>query len=157
MDLAKEFQASDFSEEQIAEFREAFCMFDKRGEGEIPVQDLQSLFQSMGQSIMPSDIARLLNSWDIDKDGMIDFPEFLNILSSQLSGVDNEEFLLEAFRVFDADDSGYITADELKKVMGSMGERMTSSDVEEMIHQADMDGDGMINFEEFVRLLLIRK
>ena len=51
-------------------------------------------------------------------DGVLDFPEFLNLMSSRMGHLDNEDVLMQAFRVFDTDSDGYITAEELRKVCG---------------------------------------
>ena len=60
---------------------------------------------------------------------------------------DMEEEIKEAFRVFDKDGNGFISKDELKHVMQSLGENLTSEEVEEMIREADIDGDGQVNYD----------
>ncbi|KAH7968641.1 hypothetical protein HPB52_010497 [Rhipicephalus sanguineus] len=66
---------------------------------------------------------------------------------------DTEEEIREAFRVFDRDGNGFITATELRHVMTTLGEKLTDEEVDAMIREADMDGDGQINYEEFVALI----
>ena len=60
---------------------------------------------------------------------------------------DAEEDMREAFNVFDKDGNGFISANELRQVMLSLGEKLTDQEVQEMIREADIDGDGQINFE----------
>ena len=62
--------------------------------------------------------------------------------------------MLEAFKFFDKDNSGYITAEELKSVLDSVGEKLSQSEIEEIIRQADVDGDHTINYQEFVRFIM---
>jgi Ca2+-binding EF-hand superfamily protein len=64
-----------------------------------------------------------------------------------------EEEMLEAFKVFDSDGNGVISADELRQIMNNLGEKLTEEEVEEMVKEADIDGDGEINYEEFVRMM----
>ena len=64
-----------------------------------------------------------------------------------------EEEMLEAFQVFDADGNGMISADELRQIMANLGEKLTQEEVEDMVKEADIDGDGQINYEEFVRMM----
>ena len=64
-----------------------------------------------------------------------------------------EEGLLEAFRVFDKDGNGFISASELRHVMTNLGEKLTDEEVDEMIKEADIDGDGLVNYEEFVTMM----
>ena len=65
----------------------------------------------------------------------------------------SEEEIREAFRVFDKDGNGYISAPELRHVMTNLGEKLTDGEVEEMIREADIDGDGEVNYEEFVQMM----
>ena len=67
---------------------------------------------------------------------------------------DSEEELIEAFKIFDRDGNGLISADELLHVMISLGENTNMEEIEDLIKEADLDGDGFINYEEFVRLIL---
>src|SRR5690242_11259047 len=55
---------------------------------------------------------------------------------------------LRAFKVFDKDGNGFISAAELRHVMTNLGEKLTDEEVDEMIREADIDGDGQINYEE---------
>lgn len=79
--------------------------------------------------------------------GTIDFPEFLTMMSRKMKDTDSEEELREAFRVFDKDGNGFISAAELRHVMTNLGEKLTDEEVDEMIREADIDGDGQVNYE----------
>ena len=79
--------------------------------------------------------------------GTIDFPEFLTMMAKKLKDTDTEEEIREAFRVFDKDGNGFISAAELRHVMTNLGEKLTDEEVDEMIREADVDGDGQINYE----------
>ena len=57
----------------------------------------------------------------------------------------------EAFKVFDKDGNGFISAAELRHVMTNLGEKLTEDEVDEMIKEADFDGDGQVNYDEFVK------
>jgi calmodulin len=57
--------------------------------------------------------------------------------------------ILEAFKIFDKDGNGLISARELKHVMANLGESLSEDEVEAMIKEADIDGDGAINYTEF--------
>lgn len=64
-----------------------------------------------------------------------------------------KENLRKTFEIFDTDGSGKISSDELKIVMKKLGEELTDFQIQEMIKEADSDGDGEIDFEEFVRMV----
>ena len=61
-----------------------------------------------------------------------------------------------AFRVFDKEGNGLIATAELKHIMMTIGDKMTEAEADEMIHEADIDDDGVINYEEFVRMMMAR-
>ena len=67
---------------------------------------------------------------------------------------DTNEESVEAFKVFDDSGNELISAVELRRVMTNLGEKLTEAEVDEMIREADVDGDGYINFEEFVSMML---
>jgi Ca2+-binding EF-hand superfamily protein len=71
-----------------------------------------------------------------------------------MKDTDSQEEIQEAFKVFDKDGNGYISAAELRHVMTSLGEKLTEEEVDEMIREADVDGDGQINYEEFVKMMV---
>jgi calmodulin len=84
---------------------------------------------------------------DADGNGTIDFPEFLTMMARKMKDTDSEEEIREAFRVFDKDGNGFISAAELRHVMTNLGEKLTDEEVDEMIREADIDGDGQVNYE----------
>lgn len=86
---------------------------------------------------------------DVPGSGQIEFHEFCDMMCKHLDGdpKDQEEVYKEAFRTFDRDGSGRISADELRTVMKSLGENLTPEEVEQMIKEADIDQDGEINYE----------
>jgi len=95
----------------------------------------------------------MINEADGDGNGTIDFPEFLTMMARKMKDTDSEEEIREAFKVFDRDGNGYITAAELRHVMTSIGEKLSDSEVDEMIREADKDNDGRIDYSEFVSLM----
>ena len=78
----------------------------------------------------------------VDKPPLI---EFLTMMARKMKDTDSEEEIREAFKVFDRDNNGFISAAELRHVMTSIGEKLTDDEVDEMIREADQDGDGRID------------
>lgn len=73
--------------------------------------------------------------------------EFLVMMSRKVKDADPEAELRGAFEVFDQDKNGTISADELRKVLTSIGDDVTDADVDEMLKLADVNGDGSIDCE----------
>ncbi|XP_048732599.1 calmodulin-A-like [Ostrea edulis] len=141
------------SDEQVAEFREAFNLFDKDGDGSITTTELGTVMRSLGQNPTESELQDMINEVDYDESGTIDFEEFLQMMARKMRDTDTKEELKEAFKVFDKDGNGFISASELRHVMKSLGERLTDEEVDEMIREADQDGDGQVNYDEFVNMM----
>ncbi|KAJ6947872.1 calmodulin [Populus alba x Populus x berolinensis] len=149
--------ADQLTEDQISEFKEAFSLFDKDGDGCITTKELGTVMRSLGQNPTEAELQDMINEVDADGNGTIDFPEFLNLMARKMKDTDSEEELKEAFRVFDKDQNGFISAAELRHVMTNLGEKLTDEEVDEMIREADVDGDGQINYEEFVKVMMAKK
>ncbi|XP_059439246.1 calmodulin-like protein 8 [Corylus avellana] len=140
-------------EEQIAEFQEAFCLLDKDGDGCITIEELATAIKSLNQNPTEEELRSMIKEVDADGNGTIEFGEFLNLMARKMKESDAEKELKEAFKVFDKDQDGYISPNELRHVMINLGERLTDEEVDQMIREADLDGDGLVNYEEFVRMM----
>lgn len=142
------------SVEQVEEYECAFKLFDTNGDGVITTDELGAMLNSIGLNPSQKEIHDMISEVDCDGDGTIDFCEFLKMMSRHSNpGVDPEQQLADVFRLFDRDSSGYITQDELRNVMLSLGQPISDSQLWEMISHADMDGDGKINIKEFVKIM----
>ncbi|KAK3091869.1 hypothetical protein FSP39_023253 [Pinctada imbricata] len=126
--------------------------------------------RSLGQNPTEAELQDMINEVDADAiamygpiqinccgigNGTIDFEEFLLMMARKMKDTDSEEELREAFRVFDKDGNGFISAAELRHVMTNLGEKLTDEEVDEMIKEADLDGDGMVNYEGTLLLVPI--
>jgi calmodulin len=121
-------KAEQLTEEQIAEFREAFALFDKDGDGSITTKELGVglrglivfiyvlVMRSLGQNPTEAELQDMINEVDADGNGTIDFPEFLTMMARKMKDTESEDEIREAFKVFDKDGNGFISAEELRHV-----------------------------------------
>lgn len=146
------------------------------GDGEITAAELKITLRSLGKPITEAELRAMIHEVDTDGNGVIDFQEFMAMMARKMRQNDGEEEIREAFKTFDRDGNGYISASELKSVMALQGrsarssppwashiqrssthnltgEQLTDTEVDEMIREADVDGDGQINYQEFVRVI----
>ncbi|KAL6641951.1 hypothetical protein ACP70R_020132 [Stipagrostis hirtigluma subsp. patula] len=146
------------SKEQIKEFREAFSLFDKDGDGTITTKELGTVMKSLGQSPTEAELRDMIDEVDADGSGSIDFNEFLTLVARNAREADAgaEEEIREAFHVFDKDQNGFITRDELAQVMKNLGEKLAEEEIAEMLREADVDGDGQISYKEFAKVMLAK-
>ena len=145
----------DLTEYQIAEYKEAFQIFDKHGEGAISSKELGTIMRSLGLNPSDEDLKEIIDSFDNEKNNnLIDFNSFLVIMAKRKNDIDKEEDLIDAFRVFDKENNGKISARELRYVMMSSGEDLNENDIEEMIREASTENDDFIDYYKFVKLML---
>ncbi|KAL4239013.1 hypothetical protein ACF0H5_003717 [Mactra antiquata] len=139
-----------FTEEQIAEFKEAFSLYDKAGEGAIDSKELGTVMRALGQNPSIADLENMKMELETDS---VDFTSFLQLMATKQHDQETEEDLKEAFRVFDKEGQGTISAAELRHIMTNMGEKLSDEEVDEFIREADSDGKGMVKYEDFVEIM----
>eukprot|EP00092_Neocalanus_flemingeri_P055916 GFUD01066221.1.p1 GENE.GFUD01066221.1~~GFUD01066221.1.p1 ORF type:complete len:145 (+),score=66.17 GFUD01066221.1:79-513(+) len=142
----------DLERIQTAEFKEAFDTFDKDGSGTISSEELLGVMRAMGQNPTEDELLNLVLEVDVDGNGTIDFPEFLDMMKKKAGEVDEGAELREAFKIFDRNRDGYIDMKELKKVVAMLGTMLTKEEVEEFMAEADKDGNGKLDYDEFVKM-----
>ncbi|KAF9153707.1 hypothetical protein BGX21_005014, partial [Mortierella sp. AD011] len=96
--------------------------------------------RSLGQILTETELQDMINEVDADGNGIIDFHEFLTMMSRKVTRPDPEKEIKDTFKVFDRDGNGYITKDELYQVLNLLGERLSDSEVDGLIREADVDG-----------------
>jgi len=94
-------------------------------------------------------IEKLFKGIDVDQTGLIHWHDFLAaVIESQ--GLVTMDNLADAFNRIDTDGKGYISKEDLKKLLGTdYNEKL----VEKMIKEADKKRNGQVNYDEFLRLM----
>lgn len=100
--------------------------------------------RNMGQNPTDSELEQMISEVDADGNGLIDFAEFVTLMARKMNNADKDAEIREAFSVFDKDGSGKISGDELRQIMRSLGEELTEDEIQQMIREADTNGDGEI-------------
>merc|ERR1712167_467919 len=145
----------EFSDQDKADFRKNFNLFDKKRTGAIPIGDMGTVLRSLGQNPTEAELAALMEEVDKDKSGTIEFEEFIDLMArTNKTHEQMEEEIKNAFLTFDADGSGFITREELVETLTTMGDPVDEETINGMIAEADLDGDGKINYAEFTKIML---
>merc|ERR1712103_17411 len=137
-------KAGQLSEEQLDEIREAFSLFDSDASGMIDVRELKAAMRALGFEVKNEELKKMVSDVDNDGNGTIEFAEFLQMMTGKIGEKDSREDIEKVFKLFDDDNTNKISFRNLARV---------AEELEDMINQADRDGDGEINIDEFYRIM----
>ena len=84
---------------------------------------------------------------------MIEFPEFLSLISNKVKNIKTNDQLDKVFKIFDTDRTNEINAGNLQKMFEIFGQSMTEKDIKKMLKEADINGDGKVDFQDFVNMM----
>ena len=107
--------AEKMSETQLAGIKEAFAMFDTDGDGSISVKELGKVVRSLGHNPTDMEITAIISKSDTNRNGTIEFDEFVEMMSHRMKTVSFEDDLKKAFELFDKNGDGHLTVKELRK------------------------------------------
>lgn len=145
---------AELSSEQQDEIREAFELFDSEGSGAVERRDLRILLSALGFEPRRDQITRILTQTGVGpRVTRIQFREFLTVMSHLINEKEIREEMVKAFSLFDVDNTGKITMDNLRQVADQLGEKMEDNELREMIEEADLDKDGAVSASEFLRIM----
>ena len=96
----------------------------------------------------------MLEMVDADTNGNVGLPEIMIMLARKMKDDDTEEQVQKAFKVYDRDNNNEIEIDDLRRIMVNLSDKLTDEEMEEIAREADEDGNGVIDHEEFVRMLI---
>jgi calcium-binding protein CML len=141
-----------------AELRLVFELFDRDGDGRITREEMAESLERLGMAAPGDELAAVIARIDADGDGCVDMDEFAELYDAIMrggAGSDDEADMREAFNVFDQNGDGFITVDELRAVLASLGMKQgrEQDDCRRMIGQVDRDGDGRVDFGEFKEMM----
>lgn len=141
--------------DQLQQLREIFTRFDMDSDGSLTQLELAALLRSLGLKPKGDQIHALLANMDANGNGLIEFDELVEAILPDMDEevLISQDQLMEVFRSFDRDGNGYITAAELAGQMAKMGHPLTYAELSELMKEADVNGDGVISFNEFTSIM----
>uniref|UniRef100_A0AC35U642 Calmodulin n=1 Tax=Rhabditophanes sp. KR3021 TaxID=114890 RepID=A0AC35U642_9BILA len=137
----------------IAEYKNSFSFFDANNDGFITADELQKAMNKCGVFPSKLELRMIMNEGDKDRNGVITFDEFIELMRNQENKMKyTEKQLKEQFRMFDKDNDGFIEREEMTKIVKelSLGAFYPKHVINQLFKEADVDGDGKISFNEFV-------
>merc|ERR1712184_171311 len=135
---------SQFEQSQIQEFKEAFQMIDADRNGIITVGDLKATYASLGVRDLDQD---MLDNMCAEAGAPINFTTFLNMLADKLHGTDPEDVIVKAFKLFDKENKGVVSAATMTEVLKSQADRFNDEEIKNFLDLAKPNEEGMIDYK----------
>ena len=120
--------------------------------GTISLQELREGLEKQHHRMSSEQVSRLLDTMDLDRDGQVDYGEFVAATVSS-SLIIREENLLRAFELFDSDGSGFLTPEEIEAACQKYGISLDDASAQAILEGADANGDGQVDYYEFCAMM----
>jgi len=144
---------SKLSPEKLVELKEAFVIFDKDNDQKINAVELFQVMRSLGFCPTKADEQSITH--DIGgSNKLLNFDQTRDIIDRRAPPPESQQSILEAFRIFDKDGHGYVSAAELRHVLTNLGEKLHDEDVDELIREAEVSGDGNVSIDDLLDILM---
>jgi calcium-dependent protein kinase len=130
-----------------------FKAFDKGGDGQLSMEEVKTGYKEhYGKLVADEEVEKMFKAVDCDNSGFIDYNEFV-IAAMNEQEITSNEFLSAAFKMFDKDGSGVISADEIKTVLGFGEATMAPDAIQKIVKEIEVTNEGEISFEEFTEMM----
>uniref|UniRef100_A0ABI7YLT2 EF-hand domain-containing protein n=1 Tax=Felis catus TaxID=9685 RepID=A0ABI7YLT2_FELCA len=158
--IAEKQRERPLGQDEIEELREAFLEFDKDRDGFISCKDLGNLMRTMGYMPTEMELTELGQQIRMNLGGRVDFDDFVELMTPKLleetAGMIGVQEMRDAFKEFDTNGDGEITLGELQQAMQRLlGEKLTPREISEVVQEADVNGDGTVDFEAGHRAVVL--
>eukprot|EP01127_Copromyxa_protea_P024686 TRINITY_DN9843_c0_g1_i1.p1 TRINITY_DN9843_c0_g1~~TRINITY_DN9843_c0_g1_i1.p1 ORF type:complete len:160 (-),score=32.94 TRINITY_DN9843_c0_g1_i1:3-455(-) len=139
------------SEKQIAELKQAFLLFDNNKQGVISSKELRLVIESLGVPITELQILNMLEELGVHTQSL-DFPEFLAVFTDwEMKERNKIQEYTTTFELIDRSGKGFVTVEELRKFLVSVGESMPDTDFEKFLKDSEIvNQDNVITRESFL-------
>ncbi|KAM8818022.1 calcium-binding protein 4 isoform 2-T2 [Rhynchonycteris naso] len=154
-------QDRELGPEELDELRAAFEEFDTDRDGYIGYRELGACMRTLGYMPTEMELIEVSQHVKMRMGGRVDFEEFVELMGPKLreetAHMLGVRELRIAFREFDRDRDGRITVAELRQAAPALlGEPLVDLELDEMLRDMDLNGDGTVDFDEFVMMLFAR-
>ncbi|KAI3666025.1 hypothetical protein L6452_44663 [Arctium lappa] len=135
------------------QYRRVFGHIDKNGDGKISPPELQICIGRIGGDLSLEEAEMAAEMMDSDGDGLLSLEDLVNVVE----GANEEEKINDlkmAFKMYEEmEGSGCITPKSLRRMLSKLGESRTVDDCKVMIAKFDVNGDGVLSFDEFREMM----
>ena len=156
IDTSAENYNISLSEETKTDYKDSFNLFDTNHDGTINSQKIRKIMQKLGKNPTEQQLIQIIENVAKPGSDKIRFDDFTDFMEKKNKENDTEIEIINTFQIFAAENNGLIPNEELFHIIRTFGETLTDKEIEDIISEADVDGDGYINYEEFVRMMIAK-
>mmetsp|Transcript_33760 Transcript_33760/g.52802 ORF Transcript_33760/g.52802 Transcript_33760/m.52802 type:complete len:155 (-) Transcript_33760:29-493(-) len=134
---------------------EAFQLFDSDGTGLIDAEEMFYAMKGLGFDEMTKEqVETIIKDETKGESKKVNSEQFHAIVFSHMAPKGSIEETQKAFRLFDLDKTGNITAENLREIAKMLGEEPSDEEIRDMIRAADLDGDGVVSLNDFQSVMV---
>ncbi|KAJ2722010.1 Calcium-binding component of the spindle pole body (SPB) half-bridge [Coemansia sp. Benny D115] len=145
---------SRISDEKLEEIREAFNLFDTNKDGQLDYFELKVAMRALGFDQKKDEVLKIMQKNGTSDGLKISQEAFIKVMSEMISQRNPVEEYKKAFKLFDESNTGFINAANLRRIARELGENISEEEIRAMIDEFDMDNDGAINEDEFIKIMM---
>ena len=138
------------------EIKDIFNKYDSNRDGNVTSDELANILKAININVSDEEIKEIIEELELEGNNEINYEDFVSIVNRREKDVDTEEEVLKAFKFFDKEGNGLININDLKHIMITVSKNLSELEIDDMLKEADLDMDGFINYEEFIRSLLTK-
>lgn len=143
----------NFSSAEKELLKEAFDTTDLNEDGMITTRELGTALRFLGLNPSSVEVTKCIDEVNKDLRGRITFEDFTVLMADKMRNIDKEEDIIDAFRTFDMEETGFISVNELRYVLTTLGETLKEQEINDLIKFTPVDDKGNIEYREFVKRL----
>ncbi|KAI9503020.1 Calcium-binding component of the spindle pole body (SPB) half-bridge [Coemansia spiralis] len=147
-------QVHKVSEEKLEEIKEAFNLFDTNRDGKIDYFEVKVAMRALGFDPKKDEVIRMIQRYGFEDSSQMGLEGFVKVVSEKISTLDPVEEYKKAFRLIDEGNTGMIKVHNLRRIAKELGETISEDELVAMIEEFDLDNDGGINEEEFIKIMM---
>ncbi|XP_074642194.1 uncharacterized protein LOC141899663 [Tubulanus polymorphus] len=142
--------------QEIRDLRFVFKTFDANEDGLLTSHELEQAFKVLGFKVTPADATIMCSESGLMRKAApsVDLNDFLGyVIERQGESYDFKDEIVQGFKMFDYDTTGLLTIDNLRQAAKDADVQISEEELREMLEEADLNGDGAIDQEEFINIM----
>ena len=141
---------------RASEIKEIFMLFDKNSDGFVHTKELGTVVRAINLNPTESEINEMERKVDRDSTGQFNLQSLENLIRERGKDTDTLDDIINAIKVFDQDNDGKIPVEEFKSVMMKMGDRMSETEIMEIISDSELINNNYIQVVDFPKMIMNR-